>query len=159
MQLFLSHASADQLVADRIRGQIEPLGHTVYLAEHDKRAGAMLANKIDAALKASDVVIALLTASGFDSRYVHQEIGAARNAGKLVIPVLESAVAGADLGMLNGLEYIVFEATQPADGLESLTERVAYLAREQQQYEEMVALLAAVGVLLAAGAIVYYANR
>ena len=95
MQLFLSHATADSELVGRIHTELTPLGTAVYLAEHDNQAGTNVHAKIVDALRASDLVIVLLTQAGFDSRYVQQEIGAALNAGKLVIPLVTGAVARA----------------------------------------------------------------
>jgi hypothetical protein len=132
MQLFLSHATADNELVARIHAELAPIGTVVYLAEHDNQAGANVHAKIVDALRASDLVIVLLTQAGFDSRYVQQEIGAALNAGKLVIPLVTGAVARADLGMLQGVEYIVIDEGEPAEAMKRLTDRIADLQRRRE---------------------------
>lgn len=132
MQLFLSHATADGQIVDRIQAELTPLGASVYLAEHDNQAGVNVHAKIGDALRASDLVIVLLTQAGFDSRYVQQEIGAALNAGKLVIPLVAGTVARADLGMLQGVEYIVIDQGDPAEAMQRLSGRIANLQRQRK---------------------------
>ena len=132
MQLFLSHATADGELVARIQSELAPLGAAVYMAEHDNQAGVNVHAKIGEALRASDLVIVLLTEAGFDSRYVHQEIGAALNAEKLVIPLVTGAVARADLGELQGIEYIVLDRKDPAQAMRRLTERIDGLQVQRQ---------------------------
>jgi hypothetical protein len=46
MQLFLSHATADNALVALIHAEPAPLGTAVYLAEHDNQAGVNLHAKI-----------------------------------------------------------------------------------------------------------------
>jgi hypothetical protein len=153
MLLFLSHASADAPMAGAIEQQVRDLGHEVYLAEHDQRAGVLVSNKVHGAIRRSHVVVALLTPAGFDSHYVHQEIGAAQHARKLVIPLLDTTLAHADLAMLNGLEYILLDRGAPGAALRSLSDRVTHLAQEQR--DELIAAVAVMAVVVACGVYLY----
>jgi hypothetical protein len=176
MQIFLSHATADREITSRIQRQLGDLGVSVYLAEHDQQAGRLLSDKVKASLFESHLVVALLTPAGFDSRYVHQEIGAAAAAGRIVIPLVDTSVQSEDLGMLNGLEYIVLDQEKPLLAMNLLTERVVALAQAQQDRLDLLAMSAAmeaedarrqaererlyavlaVSIVLAAGAYLYY---
>lgn len=160
MLLFLSHASADAPISRLIEQQVQNLGHAVYLAEHDQQAGVLLSEKVHNAIRRSDLVVALLTPAGFDSKYVHQEIGAAQHARKLVVPLLDTELAKSDLGMLSGLEYIPLDRHAPGTALESLAERVARIFQEQVQRErerdELLAAVAVMAVAVAAGVYLYY---
>jgi hypothetical protein len=176
MQIFLSHATADQHIAHEIRTRLGHLGVSVYLAEHDNQAGESLADKVTAALLASDLAVALLTPSGFSSVFVHQEMALARGAGKIVIPLVDRTIPNLDLGLFTGVEYIVLDPAHPAEALESLSERVAAIAqaqaeraalaaiaeasddaaRRQKERDAVLALLAVSAVLVAAGVYFYY---
>jgi hypothetical protein len=75
------------------RNQAVAAGMEVYLAEHDVQAGESLAMNVRSAIRRSDAIVVLLTKSGAASAYVHQEVGVAVEAGKLVIPIVETGVA------------------------------------------------------------------
>lgn len=136
MQLFLSHATADQDLVERVSTELASLDVRVYAAEHDNQAGTNLHEKVAEALAVSDLVVVVLTQAGFDSRYVHQEIGAALAAGKLVIPLVTSAVSHEGLGMLQGIEYIVLDPNEPASAMTSLAARIAALQQQACQQRE-----------------------
>ncbi|MCI2974847.1 MAG: toll/interleukin-1 receptor domain-containing protein [Ferrimicrobium sp.] len=108
-QVFLSHSSADRRIVDWVAAQIEAMGIDAYRADHDVQAGTMLAEKIRDAIIRSDALLALLTPQGDSSRYVHQEIGAARQVGKPVLVLFDRRVDPTSLAMLDGIEYISFD--------------------------------------------------
>lgn len=155
MELFLSHASRDSEIVSQVQAQVEALAVRLYLAEHDNQAGNRLSAKVEEALERCDALIVLLTRAGYDSRYVQQEIGFAKGRGKLVIPLLDPSLAGCDLGLLNGIEYILFDTASPADGLARLGERIDSLVRQRKANQEMVALVAVVALV----AFALYASR
>ncbi len=176
MQIFLSHATADSIIACEIRSRLGHLGVSVYLAEHDNQAGTLLADKVTDALRASDLTVALLTPAGFNSVFVQQEMATAREAGKLVIPLVDRSIPNFDLGLLYGIEYIALDPEEPSGALESLSERVASIARaqadraivaaihhatdeaarRQAERDAVLAVLAVSAVLVAAGVYLYY---
>jgi hypothetical protein len=134
MILFLSHAGSDKTLGEAIKEHVARLGVETYLAEHDNGAGTSLSDKVNAALRRSQLVVVLLTRAGFDSTHVQQEIGAARHARKLVIPMLDETVEGHrdKLAMLTGLEWIPLDPNAPADAVAALASRVAEIAAEQE---------------------------
>ena len=123
-QVFLSHSSADRPVVDWVAAQIEAMGIDAYRADHDVRPGAVLADKVRDAIARSDALLALLTPHGDSSRYVHQEIGAARQAGKPVLVLFDRRLDPTSLAMLDGIEHIPFDhndvATSSADLISAL---------------------------------------
>ncbi|HEY1820174.1 MAG TPA: toll/interleukin-1 receptor domain-containing protein [Trebonia sp.] len=149
MELFLSHASKDAQAVGMVRVQVEALGVQVYLAEHDNQAGDRLSAKVEQAISRCDAMLVLLTASGYDSRYVQQEIGFAKGRGKLIIPLLDPALTNADLGLLDDIEYILFDSGSPSDGLARLGERVDALARQNKATQEQALMLVAAVALIA----------
>lgn len=160
-KVFLSHSSRDARAVLMFRDQAVAVGMDVYLAEHDVQPGESLADKVRDAIRRSDAVVVLLTKSGAASAYVQQEIGVAVDAGKPVIPIVETGVSS--LAMLEGREYISFDPKHPEGAIRDLTRVLTALAerirqdvahaRREDQLEMLVllALLVLVIVALSAG--------
>jgi hypothetical protein len=152
MELFLSHATSDAAIVSDIRSRLAAVGVGVYTAEHDVRAGHNVHDKIDQAIRRCDVMVVLLTKAGNDSSYVHQEIGFAKRAVKLIIPVVTPEVARAGLGMLEGIEYIVVDENDPSSALHVLSGRIEQLARQKDRDDLLKAALVmvAIGIVIIA---------
>jgi len=154
MELFLSHATADADLVGLITSRLEPLGVVVYAAEHDNQAGTNVHAKVADALRRCDLMVVLLTAAGYNSHYVHQEIGFAQRANKLTIPMVTSVAARRGLGMLEGIEYIQVDEDEPSEALQKLSHRVAHIKHSRQQRHDdlVVAALAlvAIGIIIMA---------
>ncbi|GAB3243100.1 toll/interleukin-1 receptor domain-containing protein [Nocardioides dilutus] len=149
MRVFLSHATSDADLAAAVKSRLGAVGMQVYLAEHDNRAGENVHAKIQDRIKRSDIVIALLTPAADASRYVHQEIGFAVRAKKLIVPVVTPAVASAGLGMLDGTEYIVIDEQAPTEALLKLSQRVVdRQAKTRQEQLDAAMLVVAIGLVL-----------
>jgi hypothetical protein len=133
LRIFFSHSNQDADWVERAGAQATAAGVEVYLAEHDVSPGQQLSQKITEAIEASDAVIVLLSKNSLASVYVHQEIGVAHHAGKLVIPILMEEVVGTDLGFLNGREYVLLDRAAPHDGLSKLSVALTQLIEQQRQ--------------------------
>ena len=130
MQIFLSHATSDSGLVAQVKTALSPLV-TVYCTEDDGQAGVNVHTKIQEQIRKSDFMIVLLSNSGAESIYLHQEIGFARSADKLIIPVVSVGVTSHKLGMLEGLEYIQIDNTD--DWLARLSSRVDMLVRAEAE--------------------------
>jgi TIR domain len=123
-----------------------------YLAEHDVRAGESLAEKVEAAIDASAAVVVMITDHSVNSQYVQQEIGYARKAKKLIIPIVQTGISGDQLGMLQGIEYISFDFDNPHEGHAQLTAALRKLAEKhaakRASKEQELVLAAALACLL-----------
>jgi hypothetical protein len=152
MELFLSHATRDAAIVDEIRSRLAAVGVDVYTAEHDVRAGHNVHDKIDQAIRRCDIMVVLLTKAGNDASYVHQEIGFAKRAGKLIIPVVTPEVARAGLGMLESIEYIVVDENDPSSALHVLSGRIEQLSKQKDRDDLMMAALVmvAIGIVIIA---------
>jgi len=133
-KVFLSHSSGDAEVVNMFRNQAVAAGVEVYLAEHDVQAGESLAMKVRSAIRRSDAIVVLLTKSGAASAYVHQEVGVAVEAGKPVIPIVETGVSS--LAMLGGIEYISFDPAHPEGAIRDLTSLLTRLAEQMRREDE-----------------------
>jgi hypothetical protein len=119
-RLFLSRATADRAVVEWVAAQMRATGSEIYLAEEDPQPGRLLADKVVQEVQASDGVLVLLTAKGHASPYVHQEVGLARASRKPIIALVEDGVDLGALGLLVGVEVIVFNPENLAGASASL---------------------------------------
>ncbi len=117
LQVFLSHSTEDRAHVALVRQQIDALGIDVYLAEHDPKPGTSIAQKIDVALRRSHAVVVLITTTSVSSAYVQQEVGLARAYGKPLVPIVETSVDKARLGILTELEWLELDLSRPADAM------------------------------------------
>lgn len=134
-QAFISHSSKDQPWVDWIAREVESMGVRSYLAQHDPQPGELLSDKVRREIANSDALIVLLTANGYSSPYVQQEIGVAIEQSKLVIPLVHPDLVGAPLAMLAGVEFISFDFGAPPSGSADLLARVRELAIEAEHRE------------------------
>lgn len=112
---------------DRLRSRgIEP-----YLAERDPQPGRSLSSKVLERIRHSDLVTVFWTRRGSSSEWVNQEIGAAKAEGKVVVPLVEKGVRVK--GLLEGIERVEFDRSDPDSALESLEE---FLAQKREAKEE-----------------------
>jgi hypothetical protein len=131
--VFFSHSGRDREWVQHLAHQASASGVGVYLAEHDVRPGENLSQKVIEAIERCDATIVLISKNSLQSPYVQQEIGVARRANKLIIPILMDEVAGEDLGMLNGIEYIPLNPVTPGDALARLSIALSRLQDDRHQ--------------------------
>lgn len=145
--VFLSHSSADSKWVRWIKANAQSIGISVYLYEHDPQPGRLIADKVRAAIQQCDAMVVLLTTSGQSSTYVQQEIGAAKMAKKLIIPLVQPGI-DANLAMLQGVEYIPFDFHRPQEALKTL---LPYLQKLKQTKENQQGVLLGLGSLILLG--------
>jgi hypothetical protein len=91
MKVFLSYASKDEFLANRITAALLKNGLDVWNAETEILPGDNFAEKISDALKDSDAMVALISPESLKSKYVQWEIEYAlgdKSYSNRVIPVL-----------------------------------------------------------------------
>jgi hypothetical protein len=151
--VFISHSNTDQELVEYVARLVQSQGLTAYLAEHDIQAGSHVADKVLRNIRASDAVLVLLTKRSVDSHYVQQEIGAARMANKLVVPLVDPKVEQEARGLLEGAEYISFDTANPAIGTPDLVgqlRRIAEKAQLQDVARNLIIAAIVIGALCAA---------
>jgi hypothetical protein len=140
--VFVSHSVKDLWLVYLLKPWLESRGINVYIAEESPEPGKPLPKKIAEAIDRSDVVLALLTSDGARSQWVHQEIGYAIKAGKLVIPVIEEGVEVK--GFLIGVEYISFRRDNPWLAIQYIISYIEKLKTEKEKEEALKTLAMAI---------------
>ena len=125
-RVFISHSTADMDIVYELHTWLWREGLEAYVAEFYPTPGIPLPSKVAEAIDNCDCFIALLTANGNRSEFVNQEIGYARRAGKLIVPMVEEGVVKPK-GFLQDVEYIPFSRYDPTDAIS----RVAYFLKER----------------------------
>ena len=136
-KVFISHSTADLSLVQQLQYWLEVNGIETYLADLYPQPGATLASKISNAIEQSNCVIAVLTQNGARSQWVHQEIGYAKRAGRLVIPVAEEGVP--TTGFVQGVEYIPFHRENPAEAIDRIVEYLTRLKADKEAREKAMA--------------------
>lgn len=137
LRIFFSHGAGDREIAELYKTQIEQMNMSVYLFEQDQQPGRSVAEKVKQEIRNADIFLVLLTRKSQYSPYVQQEIGCAELAGKPIIPLVEAGTDRRALGMLEGREYISFDAD---DAYRALSGTQTYLHKhEMSKLEHAVA--------------------
>ena len=131
LEVFVSHATKDEAHVALVRQQMEALGISVYLAEHDPQPGTVLAEKVREAIHRSHAVVVLITTASINSAYVQQEVGIAHECGKPIIPVVEKGIDTRQLGILQGVEYLELDLEAPAETMAKITARLQPMVMKQ----------------------------
>ena len=147
VRIFLSHNARDRKWCEWLKASAEEIGVIAYLAEHDARPGANLAAKVADAIDASEAVVVLISDNSVAAPYVHQEIGYALKARKLIIPLVQPGITSDKLAMLQGVEYIPFDFDHPHDGHVQLRTALQRLVRERAAKDQRDAALLALACI------------
>lgn len=110
----------DKKLCNAVRVQLEQDKVAVYMAEDNTRPGSSLSDKVIDAIKACNIFVVPLTKNGLESALVHSEIGAAKTAGKLIIPMLQADLPRPTI--LQGIECAEFDENDPEKGLDSVSQ-------------------------------------
>lgn len=137
--VFISHSTEDMDVVYELRKYLKLNGIDVYVSEWYEQPGKSLPQKVARLLKASNCMLALLTIGGERSRWVNQEIGFAKGAGIMVIPIVEHGLQVT--GFLQSLEYIPFKRDDPYDAVTRAVQYLKTLAIRKEQEERGKAIL------------------
>lgn len=131
LEVFLSHATVDEQHVALVQQQMEALGISVYLAEHDPQPGTILAEKVRDAIHRCHAVVVLITTESLNSAYVQQEIGIAHECGKPIVPIVEKGIDTRQLGILQGVEYLELDLDHPSETLAKMTAKLQPMVLDQ----------------------------
>jgi nucleoside 2-deoxyribosyltransferase len=142
LEVFLSHATADREHVALVQRQIEALGISVYLAEHDPKPGTSIAVKVVEALEQCHAVVVLITTNSVNSAYVQQEVGIARAHGKPIVPIVDKSVDPSSLGILSEVERLELDVHQPAEAMAKMSASLQPLVLAQVSTTNMAVTIA-----------------
>jgi restriction endonuclease Mrr len=153
-QIFLSYASSDREVAQRIAEEIQKMGMGVWFSEWELRPGDSIAERIEEGLSASDILLILLSAQSVRSRWVEHELNAAlsrelKSRAITIVPVLiedceipAALVGRVNLDLRSNLEQGVRTLVQELD----VVSRIDFSQLDFRSFERLVGdLLIALG--------------
>jgi len=87
-QVFISHSARDADWARSFAQALKERGVSVWFDEFDVRPGESVRDALEAGLRGSDVLVALLDAESASKPNLFFEIGAAIGMGKRVVPIV-----------------------------------------------------------------------
>lgn len=112
-KVFISYPDEDKQYATGLKAFLELMMIDAYMAEHDKRAGDRLPDKIYPEIENSDCVVVLYTTNATRSEWMKREIITAKNLKRVVIPVVETGVTLDPLLADADVERITFSRDKP----------------------------------------------
>lgn len=122
MNIFLSHAIADQDLIKTIQKTLEPYKIKFLIAEHTRDHELNITEKIEALIRKSDIGLVLLTESGYNSHFVQQEIGYIKSLKKPFIQVIQKGFESKIKGFNFGKDYILLDLNNSNVALNQLRE-------------------------------------
>lgn len=140
MQVFISHAQADEKLARELSGQLAEAGVKVWLAEQEVLPGDNLALEVGKALQRSDALVVLLSPESVASKYVRSEITYALASARFqdrVVPVMVKPTRNIPW-FLKTLEIISVRATD-SQAVEQLAQRIVAALGGKVARNELVA--------------------
>ena len=150
-KVFISHSTSDLGPVYQFKYWLEVNAIQTYVAELYPQPGIVLPSKIANAIDWSDCLIAIMTKDGDRSAWVNQEIGYAKRANKLIVPVVEY---GVDLkGFLTGLEYVTFRRENPELAISEVINYLVKIKATKEQQENLKAGLMLLFAIFALSAI------
>lgn len=149
--IFISHSSADISLVQFIASQLQLYGITPVIAQYEppREFPQYLPEKVKTLIQESDCVTILLTKSGVNSKWVHQEIGYALNK-KPLIPIVESDISPLELGFLQGTEYIPLDWKNIENSIKKLVSWSTQLKlkKEENEFLKILAMIIIGGLAL-----------
>lgn len=147
MKVFISHSTKDMDLVNDFASILEQRGINSYVAKFDVLPGTNLWDKVEANIRDSSCVLAILTKNGSRSEYVNQEIATANAHNILLIPIVEK---GVELkGALVGKEYIELDKSKPETAYINVNHYIEKLKLQFESKKLLIALL--IIVLIAVG--------
>jgi hypothetical protein len=155
--VFLSHHNSDLATCEWIKTSAALASIDVYLYEHDHQPGASVSEKVLAEIRACDAFVVFWTQRSQMSQWVNQEIGTARGADKLIIPVVQRGV-GLGGYLTSDIEYVELDFFTYDAAINQLLARIERLAVAKQEVADKRNRGLALAGLIGAGLLMFAAS-
>ncbi len=120
MKIFVSHSLKDGTIISKIKSVLEPHGIKLLIAEHENNLTNTISEKIEGMIRSCDVGLVLLTKKGFNSKFVHQEIGFMHSLKKPRLSIVQLGLESKIVGFDFGRGYILFDPNEPEIALNKM---------------------------------------
>jgi len=131
-QVFLSYAREDQAIVEVLRERVLAWGYEPYVDKYDLAIGAYWTDEIDAALRASDVVVGIMSPAAIGSRNVKNEWDWALVNNKRLILMMFEQCDDVPMNYVS-IHRIIATAPDDASGLHELKEALRSPAARPRQ--------------------------
>ncbi|OQX19470.1 MAG: hypothetical protein BWK75_05640 [Candidatus Altiarchaeales archaeon A3] len=149
MNIFITYNTKDKKIVEALKSNLNLfLGLKTDISVKNMRSGKSLSEKIRKTIDDSDVVMVLLTKQGSKSISVNQEMSYAKSAGKKIIPIVEN---GVNTDMLEDIEYILFDRTNPLKSIEKSTQILENLKIEKEILSLIISTILFIMIIESAG--------
>lgn len=122
MKIFVSHAMKDSILLKNIENILKPYGLTLLIAEHYFKLQSTISDKIRIMINDCNIGLVLLTANGFNSGFVREEIGYLDAMEKPIVLVIEKGLEKKYSGFKFGHDYILFDPINPNLAVDKIKE-------------------------------------
>lgn len=148
--VFISYSTVDEAVAKAVQATFQAHGLNAFMASSSLQPGAIWADEIQAALKASPTVLCLMSKAACASPYVNQESGMAVHGQKRIIPVVWDMDPAELPGWLRKYQALDLRQYSVAEYAAKLTGLAADVrsTKDKQQLVFICALVALAFILL-----------
>lgn len=141
LELFISYSVDDANVVEGVVTHLKPHANARYW-QQDKEPGRDAWQTIHGWIDRADLVVVILTGNTLARAIsVGNEVGYARKAGKIIIPLVATEVPPSSLGCLNGITYIALDPSRPDGAIRELKRVVETTATALNRKRSFVALI------------------
>lgn len=141
-KIFLSYASVDRIFVAEAYQRLVNAGFDVFFDHESLNPGDSFREKIDLALKSSDVIVYILSGKSLTSSYVQNELSSAKSSGTPVIPILVEKLPLPLPFWLSDIQVLDFSEHQEWQKLISACEIVSKYSRTELTPEALLSRVA-----------------
>ena len=148
MNVFISYSTTDIHIVKMLGDHVRNFVDNIYYWDKDQQPGQHAWHSIYSWIDRSDIVIAIITDRTVSrAMSVGNEIGYAKKAAKIIIPLVSKEVKKTDLGCLKGITYIPIDQHDMNPALNAIKNYISSLKAKQKD-DLQRALLVIGGILL-----------
>ena|GEM_PF-5905985 len=124
MNIFVSHSLTDKELIKNLQSTLEPHGIKLYIAEHHVDINRTITEKIEGMIRSCDIALILLTENGYNSNFVHQEIGYIKSCEKPILQLIQFGIEKKLSGFTYGRDYITYDPLEPKKAISAIENKL-----------------------------------